>query len=89
MRGFSLIGKLGAIYATTKTTAATSGALSSTDTDGKRRGWSEKWGLGADYDLSKKTALRLEYEHVSRIVNDNTIGKNDIAIWSMGLKYRF
>lgn len=87
--GFSLFGRLGAIYATTETSLATSGGVTAGGTSAKRSDWSWKIGLGAGYDFSRSLGLRLEYERYNDIPNDGVIGKADLSMWSLGLKARF
>lgn len=87
--GFSLFGKLGAIYATTKTSLATSGGVIAGGTSAKRSDWSWKFGVGAGYDFSRSLGLRFEYERYNDIPNDGVIGKTDVNMWSLGLKARF
>jgi predicted porin len=47
-----------------------------------------KWGLGAQYDFSKSTALRAEWERFENVVDTRT-GEADVDLISVGLQVRF
>ncbi len=87
--GFSLFGKIGTIYATTRTSLATSGGIIAGGTNARHSDWLWKWGLGARYNFSNTMGVRLEYERYNDIPNDGAIGKADVGMWSLGLQSRF
>jgi len=89
--GFSLFGKIGAMYTMTRSSISTSGALlplPTTDLSPKRSEWNPKVGLGAGYDFSNGLGLRVEYERVSN-VGDARTGDGNIGMWSLGLTKRY
>lgn len=88
---FTLYGKVGAFFSTTKTSLSTSGAVvlaAGTDPNRKKSETNVKWGLGAEYDFSKTTALRAEWERFEN-VGDNRTGESDVDLLSVGLQFRF
>ena len=87
--GFSLLGKVGGIYATTRTSGAFSGGLGTFSGQGKRHAWDWKWGVGASYEFAQNFGLRLEYENINNLINDTAVGKADVGMWSLGLTRRF
>lgn len=90
--GFSLFGKIGAMYTMTRSSISISGALlpapTLTDLNPRRSEWNPKFGLGAGYDFSNGMGLRLEYERVSN-VGDAATGEGNVGMWSLGLTKRF
>lgn len=89
--GFSLFGKLGALYSVSKSSISTDGAivpLATTSLNPKRSEWNPKVGLGAGYDFSNGLGLRLEYERVGN-VGDTGTGEGNIGMWSIGLTKRY
>jgi opacity protein-like surface antigen len=47
------------------------------------------YGIGAQYDFSKIVALRVQYERISSIGDDNTTGQSRLSMLSAGALYRF
>lgn len=46
-------------------------------------------GFGANFNLTEKADLRLDYDHVSGLGNSGTTGKMSVNMLSVGLAYRF
>jgi OmpA-OmpF porin, OOP family len=90
--GFSLFGKIGAMYTMTRSSISINGALlpaaGLTDLSPRRSEWNPKFGIGAGYDFSSGLGLRLEYERVTN-VGDAATGEGNIGMWSVGLTKRF
>jgi len=89
--GFSLHGKLGAMYSSTRTSLSTTGAVAlaaGTNLNPKRRETNLKWGVGAGYDFSRNVGLRLEYDQVKDVGNADT-GEGDVGMWTLGVVFRF
>jgi OOP family OmpA-OmpF porin len=89
--GFSLFGKIGTIYTTTKGSDTTTGAvvlLPGANPNPRRREWNLKYGIGAAYDFTNTVGVRAEYE-VARKVGDVNTGEGDIGLWSIGVVVRF
>jgi OOP family OmpA-OmpF porin len=90
--GFSLFGKIGAMYTMTRSSVSIGGALlpapGFTEMNPRRSEWNPKFGLGAGYDFSNGMGLRLEYERVSN-VGDAATGEGNVGMWSLGLTKRF
>jgi len=81
------LGRLGIQRATTEGTFAGTGAVIVADPSTKETEASYKFGFGAQYALSHKTALRAEVE---RFRIDDTVGHDgDVNLFSVGLIYRF
>ena len=94
--GFSLFGKVGAVYTTTKGSYTGSGAYTSAvlatafgDLNPKSSEWNLKWGVGAKYDFTNNMALRVEYERINNVGDKNKVGESDVDMWSLGLVVRF
>ena len=89
--GFSLFGKVGAMYTMSEGSVSTSGALllaPDVSTNPKRSEWNPKVGIGADYAFSNGLGLRLEYERINN-VGDSRTGEGNVGIWSLGLSKRY
>lgn len=76
---WSAIGRLGLFNASLED-------RDSVDGDSKDRGTSLKLGAGLQYDLSKTTALRGEWEHYKL---NTSVGKPAIDNYSLGVQFRF
>jgi OOP family OmpA-OmpF porin len=85
---FSLFGKIGTINANVETSASASGIGGSVTIPYKSRKWKGAYGVGASYAFSKAAAVRVEYEIFSKL-GDDTIGKSDVDLLSIGIAYKF
>jgi OOP family OmpA-OmpF porin len=83
---FSVYGKFGAYHGESKISAAVaglgSGSLKETNTD-------LTFGLGAQYDVSRELGVRGEWQRYKNVGGDNTGGKSDIDVLSIGAIWRF
>lgn len=89
---FSLFAKVGAVYAETKTNFATAGAVrfaAGTNLSPKERETNWKFGLGAQYDLTKSIALRGEWERYNSLGKSNTTGEGDVDLFSLSVMFKF
>jgi OOP family OmpA-OmpF porin len=86
---FSLFGKLGAIDA--RTTAELSGSGLGGVGNGQYEStrWRPDYGFGGMYNLTKNTALRLEYERFDGVGDPNTTGQTNIDLVSLGVSHQF
>jgi OmpA-OmpF porin, OOP family len=88
---FSLFAKLGVIFNEVKTSAGTTGAVvfaPGTNTSPKHSGSNLKLGIGAGYDFTQTVGARIEWERASKLGDDST-GKGDVDLLSVGVVYRF
>jgi OOP family OmpA-OmpF porin len=88
---FSVLGKIGTAYTTTKTSLTTTGAvvlLPGVNPNPRRREWNLGYGVGLEYAFTQRAAVRLEFERLENVGDSNT-GEGDIDVWSLWLKYRF
>ena len=81
---FSVYGKLGAYRAEVKLSPslAGSGSLKDRTTD-------LTFGFGARYDVTRETGVRAEWQRYKNVGGDDTGGKYDIDVISIGLIWRF
>ncbi len=92
---FSLIGKLGTIYSTTKVDLATSGAVvlvAGTPINREKNEWNWTYGLGLQYALSKTISLRGEWERFDKLGTNsgiNATGEYNFNMYSVGLNFKF
>lgn len=88
---FSLFGKLGGIYSTTKTSLSTTGGvflLPGVDRSPSKSELNLKIGFGASYAINRNVALRAELEHYSDLGDKNT-GEGDVQALTVGVTYHF
>jgi OOP family OmpA-OmpF porin len=91
LQQFNLFAKLGAIYATTKTTLSRTGAVvfvPGANTTPEDSEVEFKFGLGASYWFTRNLAIRAEYERFFDVGSDET-GEGDIDLISIGITFRF
>jgi len=86
---FVLFGKVGMINAKVEATVSATGpggaaAGSVDDTSSKGH-----WGIGGDYALNDKMAVRLEYERFKNLGDENTTGEGDVDLLSVGFVLKF
>jgi OOP family OmpA-OmpF porin len=87
--GFSLLGRVGANYASVKDNFSASGAARvpySTNTPSKRE-TNPKVGIGVMYNFTDSLGMRLEAERFK--INDAVGNRGRIKLYSIGLVYRF
>lgn len=90
--GFSLLGKLGTIYSTASVTVSTGGAVvlpAGTQTNFKKSEWNWAYGLGVQYDISKTTSVRGEWDRYDRIRPSDASNKYNFNLYSVGLNFKF
>ena len=81
---FSVYGKLGAYRAEAKLSAPGSGSASLKD-----RNTDLTFGFGAQYDVTREAGVRAEWQRYKNVGGDDTGGKHDIDVISIGLIWRF
>jgi OmpA-OmpF porin, OOP family len=87
--GFSLYAKLGAVYALTNTTYTPEGSVAAPAIPNpKSRELTVKTGIGAGYAITERLGVRLEYEVLKKVGEENTV-EADIKALFAGLQYRF
>lgn len=82
---FSVFGKAG-FHNWDADAGVTALGLTSTTSD---KGIDFTFGLGAGYDITKNLGLRLEWERFRHVGEDDTTGKSNVDLLSVGLRYRF
>jgi OOP family OmpA-OmpF porin len=91
-QNFSLIGKLGALFSETKANLSTTGGIAlvaGANPSPKESEKNFKLGLGAQYDVSKKIALRGEWDRYFRLGNAATTGESDVDMFSLDVIFKF
>src|SRR5712691_4332545 len=83
---FSVYGKLGAYHAESKASASIAGLGSGSLKD---RNTDLTFGLGAQYDVTREAGVRAEWQRYKNVGGDDTGGKSDIDVISIGLIWRF
>jgi OOP family OmpA-OmpF porin len=83
---FSLYGKLGAYRAEAKLSASPAGLGTGSLKD---RTTDLTFGFGARYDVTRETGVRAEWQRYKNVGGDDTGGKYDIDVISIGLIWRF
>ena len=84
---FSVYGKLGAYRAESKISPSLAAALGSGSL--KDRTTDLTFGFGARYDVTRETGVRAEWQRYKNVGGDDTGGKYDIDVISIGLIWRF
>ncbi len=85
---FSLFGRLGTMYSTTKTSLSATGFTLAGTTNPTRRETNLHYGVGVDYSLARHIGARFEYDRTRKVGDLNT-GEADISIWAVGLMFKF
>ena len=83
---FSVYGKLGAYRAESKISAQVAGLGNGSLKD---RNTDLTFGLGAQYDVTRAAGVRAEWQRYKNVGGDDTGGKSDIDVISIGLVWRF
>ena len=83
---FSVYGKLGAYHAEAKLSASQAGLESVSPKD---RNTDLTFGFGAQYDVTREAGVRAEWQRYKNVGGDDTGGKYDIDVISIGLIWRF
>ena len=81
---FSVYAKLGAYHAEAKLSPPGSGSASLKD-----RNTDLTFGFGAQYDVTREAGVRAEWQRYKNVGGDDTGGKHDIDVISIGLIWRF
>jgi hypothetical protein len=90
-RGWSLFGKVGGFYSTTKTSYSSTGAVTfapGTNLNPERKEWNFKIGFGGQYDINRNFAVRAEIESYINVGDDQT-GEGTISMLSISMVGRF
>lgn len=91
LQQFAIFGKIGAMYAETKTTFSRTGAVVFAPGANPNREETEvewKFGVGASYSFTRNLAIRAEFERVLDVGGEQT-GEGDIDLLSIGITFRF
>jgi OOP family OmpA-OmpF porin len=84
---WSVFGKAGAFYAKTTLDASSGGAVNVNEAS--HWGTSPLLGAGVSYDITRKVALRAEWDRYFRVGDTDTTGRGDIDQLTAGVVYRF
>jgi OOP family OmpA-OmpF porin len=86
---FSVFGKLGVVDArvTADLYGSELGGIGNGSYGDSR--WRPEYGIGGMYNLTKDTALRVEYEQINGVGASNTTGQANVDLVSLGLSHRF
>jgi hypothetical protein len=90
-RNWSLFGKVGGFYSTTKTSYSSTGAVGfapGTSLNPERTEWNFKIGFGGQYDINRNFAVRAEIESYINVGDDQT-GEGTISMLSISMVGRF
>jgi len=85
--GFSVFGKVGAIFARVESDVSATGANGTASDDSSKNSFKPTFGVGAAYQLNETLSVRVEYERFSDLKSDS--GNGDIDLASLGLVARF
>lgn len=85
--GFSAYGKLGALWSKAKLDAASTGAVSVSNTSHSNTG--ATFGLGLGYDLNRNVSTSLEWNRYDHVGEASSTGRTNFDLYSVGIKYRF
>jgi OOP family OmpA-OmpF porin len=91
-RNWSLFGKAGGFYSTTKTTYTQTGAVTfapGTNLNPERKEWNFKVGFGGQYDINRNLAVRAEIESYINVGDDQTTGEGTVTMISASVVGRF
>jgi OOP family OmpA-OmpF porin len=88
---FSLLGKIGTINSTTSSERTATGAITvGGDPSSSKSEFNTAYGLGAQFDISKSLAVRVEAEtYLDLRPFNNNVLKNDYSLYSVGLVVKF
>ena len=84
---WGLFGKAGALYAQTKLSESSGGAVAVSDQS--HNGTSPLLGAGVNYDITKKVAVRAEFDRYFKVGDSGSTGRGDIDQYTVGVVYRF
>jgi hypothetical protein len=90
-RNFSALGRAGGFFSEAKTFRAASGTLPGGAASGStiHDELTLRYGLGLQYRLSERAALRAEWERFPGVGNPATTGEADVDLYSIGIVLRF
>jgi OmpA-OmpF porin, OOP family len=90
---FEAFGKLGLIYTTSKATFSGTGSVTvaapGVPPNATQSEVNLKAGIGAEYHFVPALGLRVEYERIFKVGDENKTGEGDIGMFSLGLTVRF
>jgi len=89
--GISVFARAGGMYATTSTRYTTTGAYTlpaDANTSSRASELVFKYGIGAGYAFNDRVTLRLDYESLRKVGEDNTV-EGDVKGLFLGLQVRF
>jgi OOP family OmpA-OmpF porin len=86
---FSAFGKLG-LYSNklTQTITASAGGVSASESESART-TGLVWGLGLAYDLTRPFTIRVEWERLEKVGDEDKTGEGPLNFLSVGAVYRF
>lgn len=89
--GFSVLGRVGTVRSTTRTSFSTTGALAAAGIDARvsESEWNWHYGAGLQFDVTPSIGLRLEYDQTRNVGKQDTTGEGNIDVWSLGAVLRF
>lgn len=86
---FAFLGRIGLFHWDLDVSATASGGGVSVSQSDSASGTDLTFGVGAQYDFSKSTGVRLEWERFQDVGDENTTGKSDVDLLSVSLVFRF
>jgi OOP family OmpA-OmpF porin len=91
MDGFSIFGKFGFAYTNTELNASAQvlNAPFSASTSASASKFVPKFGLGAQYYLTKTIALRTEFENYNKVGDEKKTGQSDVHVYTIGMTIGF
>jgi opacity protein-like surface antigen len=90
---FGVFGKLGASFNHLKATASSDSAVINSQNgfpfSVSKNTNSVLLGIGAEYNISKQLAARVEYEHFGKWGDQDVTGRTTTSVLSLGVDYKF
>jgi OOP family OmpA-OmpF porin len=84
-----VFGKIGGHFSNVDLSATGSGGGSTVTVSRDDDGYGLLLGVGASYSLTKNIAVRAEWERYKDVGDENTTGKSDVDMMSVGIQYKF
>ncbi|MBU1665601.1 MAG: outer membrane beta-barrel protein [Gammaproteobacteria bacterium] len=86
---FEVFGKIGGHFWDVDMSVTATGGGGTAAGSASDDGTSWLYGVGASYSFSKNIAVRAEWERYQDVGDENTTGKSDVDMLSVGVQYKF